>query len=409
MVGRAIVVAALFAVVFEVTCRIEDLIRYGTPILSPYTSQTDLVLRDEFGARGRPNARFQKWVLNGIGTRGPEVSASKPPTTLRVVTAGASETFGLYESPGREYPRQLEDSITESLSVLRCPDGRRFEHVEVVNAALPGMSLPTVALDVKHRIAGLAPDVIVYYPTPSQYLDELPPGSVPPRGRDADPRTDPTRALYPRAIARLRSQAKTILPGFVQTWLRQRETRRVLSARPEGWRFTRGVPQDRIEQFERDLRGMVGTMRATGATPILATNSNAFVGRERASNDVLIAWERFTPRATGDVILAFDSTAREVVRRVARDSAVAVADVEHAVHTPDAFADFLHFTDAGAAGVAGTMARTIVGEIGKSACGARPDTGSAPSSLGATDSPSCRRADAASCTRGTGTRANTAG
>ena len=402
MVGRAILYLALFALVFEATCRIEDLIRYGTPLLSPYTSQTDLVLRDEFGARGRPGARFQKWVLNGLGTRGPEVPEQKGPRTLRVVTAGASETFGLYESPGLEYPRQLEDSLRASMSEMRCPGGRLVDRVEVLNAALPGMSLPTVALDVRHRIARLQPDYIVYYPTPSQYLDELPPGSIPPRGRDADPRADPRRALYPRALPRLRSQLKTILPDFVETWLRRREVARVLRERPAGWRFTSGIPADRIDQFERDLRSMVGTMRATGATPILATNSNAFVGPKRAPGDVLIAWERFTPRATGSVILAFDSVAREIVRRVARDSAVAVADVERAVHTPADFADFLHFTDAGAARVAGTMAQTIVSQFDQAACGRANDPGAASGSTGW----SCPRAASAACTRGSDRRAN---
>jgi hypothetical protein len=395
MVGRAIAFVALFAIVFEATCRVEDLIRYGTPLLSPYTSQTDLVLRDEFGARGRPGARFQKWVLNSIGTRGPEVSERKAPGTVRVVTAGASETFGLYESPGLEYPRQLEDSLTAALAQLSCTGGRRVDRVEVLNAALPGMSLPTVALDIKHRIARLAPDYIVYYPTPSQYLDELPPGSIPPRGRDADPRADPRRALYPRALPRLRSQLKTILPDVVETWLRKREVARVLRERPPGWRFTSNIPEDRIAQFERDLRTMVGAMRATGATPILATNSNAFVGPKRAPGDILIAWERFTPRATGEVILAFDSAARVIVRRVARDSAVALADVERAVHTPTDFADFLHFTDSGAARVAGTMAQTIVSQIEQSGCG----RASAVPAVSAANGWSCRRSGAGGCTR----------
>ena len=68
-----VVLAGVFGLVFELTARVEDLIRYGTPIFSPFTSQMDLIVRDEHGARGRPNGRFQKWVLNDIGTRGPNV------------------------------------------------------------------------------------------------------------------------------------------------------------------------------------------------------------------------------------------------------------------------------------------------------------------------------------------------
>ena len=364
MLGRAAVLAVLFALVFELTCRVEDLIRYGTPMFSPYTSQSELIMRDANGARGRPNARFQKWVLNAVGTRGPEIVQQKPQGTLRIVTTGASETFGLYESTEREYPRQLEDSLRASVAASSCRD--IFRTVEVVNAALPGMSLPTVVLDLQHRIATLAPDYVVYYPTPPQYLDENPPGSTPPVAA-ASSEPPPARALYPRSVARLRSQAKTILPDFVQTALRRREVNKVLEGRPAGWRFSR-IPQERLELFDRDLRRVVGAIRATGASPVLATNTNAFLGSQPASADMLYAWERFYPRATGEVILAFDAAARGVIRAVARDSATAMADVEPAVVGPSAFADFSHFTDSGAGAVAGVMAQTIVADVERTGC-----------------------------------------
>ena len=401
----------LFAVVFEITARVEDLVRFGTPIFSPYTDQTDLILQDEFGARGRPNARFQKWVLNSIGTRGPEVAPTKAPGVVRVVTAGASETFGLYETPSREYPRQLEDSLSVSLTRLSCVPAQRPQRAEVVNAALPGMSLPTVSLDVKHRIASLRPDFIVYYPTPAQYLDELPPGAVA-RGVPTTEVPPLTRALYPRSWARLRSQLKAMLPSVAQTWVRQREVKTILRSRPAGWQFT-SVPNDRVELFDQDLRRMVGTIRATGAVPILATNSNAFLGADPSGVEVLYAWERFTPRATGQVILAFDSVSREIVRQVGRDSAVAVAEVDKAVRGRAAFADFLHFTDAGAAAVARVLTEAIVGELQRTSCGAVGTAGStaappdrAAAGAGARSCPAGARAE---CTPGIGTSSNTPG
>lgn len=362
-----VVLAGVFGLVFELTARVEDLIRYGTPIFSPYTSQLDLIVRDEYGARGRPNGRFQKWVLNDIGTRGPNVPRAKPRGTLRVVTTGASETFGLYESANREYPRQLEDSLRVSLAQAACRDASTLGQVEVINAALPGMSLPTVALDLEHRIAALSPDFVVYYPTPPQYLDVEPPGAPPPRRQVSSDGPPTLRALYPRSTGRLRNQLKTILPDFVQTALRRREVEKVTAGRPAGWRFT-SVPSERLELFERHLRQIVGIIRATGASPVLATNTNAFLGDDPASADMLYAWERFYPRATGDVILAFDDSARSIIREVARDSMTALADIEPTVRGPAAFADFSHFTDAGAATVAGILARTIITEVERSGC-----------------------------------------
>ncbi|HUQ84637.1 MAG TPA: hypothetical protein VM076_26025 [Gemmatimonadaceae bacterium] len=375
MIARTLLYAILFGAIFEATCRIEDLVRYGTPVLSPYSSQTDLILQDSVGARGRPHARFQKWVLNNVGTRGPDVSGRKSPRVLRVVTAGASETFGLYESPAREYPRQLQDSLSARLSVMSCSGQPVYTGAEVINAALPGMSLPTVLADLRHRVAGLTPDVVVYYPTPSQYLDEATPGSVPTRPRAADALA--SRVFYPRAVARLRSQAKAMLPDMAQTWLRQRDVAGVIRAHPAGWRFAT-TPNDRAELYDRDLRRLVGAVRATGAVPVLATNSNAFLGTQPGSRDLLFAWERSSPRATGPVILAFDSLGRQLVRTVARDSSVALADVEAHVQGPSMFADYLHFTDKGAAIVAGVMARAITEQVSRTRCPGSVTASSAP-------------------------------
>ena len=63
-----------FGVAFELTARVEDLIRYGMPLASPYGSEVDLVTHDSLGAHGRPGAQYLKWSLNSLGTRGPEVT-----------------------------------------------------------------------------------------------------------------------------------------------------------------------------------------------------------------------------------------------------------------------------------------------------------------------------------------------
>ncbi len=162
--GFSVALVIVFALALEASCRIDDAQRFGTPFFSPVESESKLLVRDATGEHGRPHARYGKWVINNVGMRGPDVDLVKPPGTLRIVTAGASETFGLYESPGREFPRQLEDTLR-----ARCTGG---PHIEVLNAAIFGMSLPTVDQDLRLRVRPLHPDVVVLYPTPVQYLDD---------------------------------------------------------------------------------------------------------------------------------------------------------------------------------------------------------------------------------------------
>lgn len=351
----------LFVLTLELTCRIEDWIRFRTPPFSPIASQTDLLIRDADGVHGRPNARFQKWAMNDLGTRGPAASLSKAPGTTRIVVVGASETFGLYESPGKEYPRQLEDSLNHALAsrpACASSDTRRYE---VLNAALPGMSLPTIDEDVRNRVRRFSPDVIVVYPTPAQYLEDQPPRAATPdsSGRAAEPPL--AWVLHPRIAHRLREQIKTALPDFLKTWMRRRETEQYVRAHPPGWRFS-SIPADRLAQYGADLRHLLGTIRSTGAVAVVATHANVFMQPGGMNRDLLLAWERFYPRAPGAMIVAFDSAARAETLRAAADSSVAAVDLATRLSSSPraAFSDFSHFSDEGAAVVASTLAPSIL-------------------------------------------------
>lgn len=344
-----------FGVAFELTARLEDLIRYGMPLASPYGSEVDLVVHDSLGVHGRPGAQYLKWSLNALGTRGPEVSPLPGPGVLRVVATGASETFGQSEAPGLEYPRQLEDSLRATLT------GRAaalYASVEVLNAAFFGMSLPTATQDVRLRVARFDPAIVVLYPTSVQYLSDARPEAVAPIA-EAAPLPGLAAALRPRTLTRLREELKRIAPRSWRDWLWQEQVRRQLAQREPGWRYTE-LPLDRLAAYDADLRAFVGTVRAIGAEPVLATHANRFVGSTASDSSLLNAWQRFYPRPEGQVILAFDSAGAEVTRRVAGDSGVALADVRTALAGCLAcFADYAHFTDLGAARVAGSMAAAV--------------------------------------------------
>jgi len=349
-----------FGVAFEATARVEDFIRYGMPLTAPYRSEVDLVVHDSLGIHGRPGAQYLKWALNSIGTRGPEVSRHRAPGVLRVAATGASETFGQSEAPGREYPRQLEDSLRARLEAGGLAP---FRSVEVLNVAFFGMSLPTATQDVRLRIAGFEPQVVVLYPTSVQYLNDEPPTAVAPV-RGSAPAPDVWASLRPRAVLRLREEVKRLAPLAWRELFWRAEVRRQQATHAAGWRYT-SVPQDRVAAFEADLRAFVGAVRAIGAEPVLATHANRFVGGTVSDSSLLTAWERAYPRPEGQVLLAFDSLGAEVVRRVAADSGVALADVRAALSGCVAcFADYAHFTDEGAARVAGTVASALVAAAG---------------------------------------------
>ena len=308
-------------------------------------------MRDATGPHGRPFARYTKFILNNLGMRGPDVRVTKPPGIIRIVTLGASETFGLYESLGHEYPRQLEDSL------------RSCGRFEVINAALIGMSLPTADQYLRRRVASLRPDVVVLYPSPAQYLLDsastaTPPDTAPTAGHDIT-----WRQL--RVASRLERRLTLLIPARVRNYFRHR----ALEDSARAWRFA-GVPGPRLAQFAADLRHMVASVRSIGARPVLMTHADVFMA-ERSANAVLIEqWRQFYPHAAGTTLLQFDSAAAVATRHIADSDSVTLVDlvtiVRNGLSRPGAwyFGDYEHFTDAGAALVAGALAPRVLGTTG---------------------------------------------
>lgn len=365
VLGEWLALAMLFAFSLEAACRVEDWVQFRTPIFALERSQLDLLVRDTLGMHGRPGGRFQKWSLNSFGMRGPEVSVVKPPHVIRVVTAGASETFGLYESPGREYPRQLEDTLNARLADARTVCGEW--HAEVLNAAMPGMSLPTIDQDIRLRVGPLSPDFVVVYPTPAGYLDDAVPVAARPDSvaRDGS-RLPRSNALFPRVADRIRTQLKTLLPTALQDRIRRQEINVTLARHSRDWRFN-SVPSERVKTFEADLRQAVGSIRSTGAIPVLMTHANRFVGAANSDAATLRLWEKFYPRASGPTIVAFDSATRLTTIAVARDSQTVLVDLAPTLARSHGatFADYSHFTDLGAALAARTVSWSILAGVGE--------------------------------------------
>ena len=93
-----VLLALLMLAVVEIVARVEDRIAHDIPFMSRVASPNDLVWLHPQGARGRPNARYQQWRLNNLGFRGPDIAPSPASGTVRIITLGASETFGLTDA-----------------------------------------------------------------------------------------------------------------------------------------------------------------------------------------------------------------------------------------------------------------------------------------------------------------------
>jgi hypothetical protein len=343
----AIVVTAVVSA--EVTARIEDRIRVDVALLAA-PSDEDLVVHDEFGIRGRPNARYKKWRLNAFGFRSGEMSLEPRPGCERIMVLGASESFGYYESEGKEYPAQLAELL-----------GRRSCY-EVINAAIVGMTVRTIGSFWDHWASRFRPDTVVIYPTPAFYLGDVRPAETRLPGPVARPIDSPIRWWTPRILDRARDVIQ--FPAFIQRQRVRRWLEEARAGRPSGWLFDK-VPDQRLRDFVGDVELLACKVAASGARPVVVTHANGYHRPPQPDErDALEAWTAFTPRATSAVLLEFErAAARGLIESFARRGMVVVDAAERMYGRREWFGgDLVHFSDEGAGVLADLIATELLRE-----------------------------------------------
>lgn len=142
-------------------------------------------------------------TINAHGFRGAPFPGEKPPGTLRVVTLGASSTFGYYNRDADTYPVKLEGMLRE-----RCPAVR----VEVLNLGIPHLTSGQIRALFGAEALTLEPDVVTFYEGMNDAVEVV-------------GRMDDARHEGPRFVKYLRSQvprlgAWTVSFGLLETLLR---------------------------------------------------------------------------------------------------------------------------------------------------------------------------------------------
>jgi lysophospholipase L1-like esterase len=330
----------------EVAARLDDSLFHGVPFFAN-PSDDDLTTRDWFGRRGRSHGQFGKWKLNSLGFHGPEITVERTPGCARMVVMGASETFGYRESPGREFPRLLG----EKLAARGC--------VEVVNAAVAGMTLGSMQRYWTYWVARLRPDVVLIYPSPLFYLEytsgqqgaplPVPSPAPPPPLSNSVPDAHVDHPFESRFISRLRGVAGAAAPRWLTMYRVQRQVRAKLAALPAIPEIS-APPQAGLAAFRRDLNALVESIRSSGARVVLLTHAER-AGWPIARRDLLDLWASrvFWPHAALPEFVEFDRAGNTIIRETAGQQTLQLIDAAAVLNGCfDCFGDLVHFNDKGA-------------------------------------------------------------
>lgn len=339
--ARWVAYSLIFLLTLEALARLDDWVRDDAPLTGNHDIDTVFVSAPGVKA-GKPGAHFGKWHMNSLGFRGPEPVAGR----RNILVYGASESFGVYEGPDQEYPRQL----------ARLLDAARPGAYNVLNAAVPGMRIGRMAY-LDHILKLASPSHLVVYPTPAGYIGVDKPFCD-------EPATWPSELSTPDS-PRLRLQGK------VELVVKQAMPEPLMTRLKEFgiWRASRQLtvmerlPDAAMQAFEQDLRCVVERARQAGATPVLVTHGDYFGDRITAENrPMLVAWRRFYPDLSEAGFLDMEARANQIVQRVAHSEPGSIlVDIRSAVPPgPEHYADFVHFTDEGARLLAAQLSTAIL-------------------------------------------------
>jgi len=361
---KFMVFAALFAVTLELCARIDDRLRYGAPFWGKYSSER-LRGRDNLGlSYNVPNARFEKWQHNTLGFRGPEVATMKKPGVLRVVCLGSSESYGLYESPGKEWPAQLRELL---------PDSR----YEVINASVVGLNLSSFNAYLDKHVFPLDPDIVVLTVNPLFYVTSQHriAQQRPKPATDSAQKSRPTpHSLRESLVDNLRVFPKfkllvkqAVSENFPVAFKRyqisstSRQVQEIERMQLRGRKPVDAVPESYLSAFDRELNGTINLIRSRNCEVIL-TSYPALISSDNFGSypDIFLDNRRFCIELSLMGIVDTFNRFNSVTADVSRRQRAPFVDIQLLLpKSTEFFGDNVHYTDKGATVFAESVSRLL--------------------------------------------------
>jgi len=319
-----------------------------------------VLAEDSSGIRHNvPNVRYEKWEINSLGFRGKEIDLKKKEGQIRIVCLGGSETFGVFEDEGKEWPSQLGEMLKD-----------QFPKVEVINASVAGLTIKNKKAYVEKYVLPLKPDIMIT--TQGALL----------------PITDSMRGVESKRLVN-RVEGKMVknpvmkFISHLMVFLKVEEAIRgllpeFLSARMNIWRLRRRirkkerkhltnkelmdkVPEYIILEFEEDLRLFVQYLKESHIAPVISTYPTLFTPLNKdIHKNLLLSIRRLCVELSDDGVIDASIKFNDAMRRIASKQNVALIDNDHLMpKTLEYFVDYSHYTDKGAEFIAKNIHRFL--------------------------------------------------
>lgn len=351
LVMKVVFFLVLLTFTMEVCARLDDWLRYDAPLLQKYSSER-LRGRDAGGkySYNLPRASFEKWRHNSLGFRSPEVDLEKRQGITRIVCVGSSESYGLYESAGKEWPAQLQALVPPS-------------RYQVVNASVVGLSLTSFRSYLQKHVFPLHPDIVVLVVNPIFYVTgqsraELN-KNTPVQAAATAPRAPSVKEgvvaqlrILPKLKQVVKQAVSTAWPEAFKRYQLESTLKQVqeLERSLSGRKPMEAVPPAYLKSFEEELTRTVEFIRSHQARVIL-TSYPALISPDNLSlyPEIFLDNRRFCIELSQAGLLDTFTSFNAATERISRELGVTFVDTHLALpKSTEFFGDNVHYTDKGA-------------------------------------------------------------
>lgn len=308
-----------------------------------------------------PNTRYKKWKINSLGFRERELDLEKKKGQLRIMCFGSSETLGVHETEGKEWPSQLGEMIKE-----------KYPEVEVINISIMGLSQKTRKDYIEKYILPLEPDIIImnhhrlfFHIKDSIRGIEKNVVSCPLNGKVKN--YSKSRIFFDQLLSRLRNIIYKYLPNKVFSYYSIWKLRNKIKEKEKEFLQNKTpldeIPENIILQYKKELDSFIDYLKEKNIIPImptfpfLTTSANKNIYKYLLMETRLMFFIDFSE----DGILDAMRKLNNLIKKTAKKQNVLCIDIDHLIpKTLEYFADELHYTDKGAELIAKNLYETLI-------------------------------------------------
>ncbi|HBG07880.1 MAG: hypothetical protein A2075_18915 [Geobacteraceae bacterium GWC2_58_44] len=363
VMARILACILIFMATLEICARIDDTIVYEAPLFGRYDASSLRILEGDI-PRNIPNSRFEKWRNNNLGFRGADFELRKPIGKTRVVCLGASETYGLYESSGKEWPAQMQELVP----------GNAFQ---VINASVVGLNLTKYDQYVRKHVLPLKPDVLVVSVNPFFYAvtQERAAKSNTSKAKHVTKKDDILSTDQIRVLPKLKQVVKQAAARTFPDALKryqlvkmQEEIKHLETTRLKGKKPRDSVPEIYVEHFRAELEKFIEFAESHGVKVILLTYPSLISWRNlNQYPEIFLDSRRFSIEYSLTGMIDIQDRFNAIIRSSALSHRIGIVDMSAIVpKSTEFFGDNVHYTDRGARTIADHVAQEIVGNASSS-------------------------------------------